>query len=153
MTRIPRFVSFVAIAVGSLDLIRGLAHTVFVRHAATELAGLDLTGPTGRDQLVLMIAFGASNLITGAALITFGLTNRRGSLLLLAVVPVAYLIAGVSLDVYGADLVGQGIFKGTRNMRVYLFVCVLSVVSALVLRLRTRGAATTKATEADRRIA
>lgn len=136
MTSFPRFVSFVAIALGCFDIIRGFAHTVFVGHAAVELAGLDLTGPTGRDQVVLMVAFGASNLITGAALILLGWTHRRGALILLAVIPFAYLMAQVGLRTWGADLVGQGVFPGVHNMQIYLAVCVLTVIAALVARWR-----------------
>lgn len=132
---LPRFVSVVAVALGCFDIIRGLAHTVFVGHAATELAGLDLTGPTGRDQVVLMIAFGASNFITGAALILLGLMQRFGALILLAAIPVAYGVAAASLSYWQVGLVGQGEFPGVNNMRVYLIVCVLTVIAALAPRL------------------
>jgi hypothetical protein len=126
----------VAIALGCFDIIRGLAHTIFVGHAAVELAGLDLTGPTGRDQLMLMCAFGSSNFITGAALIFLGLTNRFGALILLAVIPIALSIAGASIGYWGADLEGQGVFPGMDNMRIYVMICILTVAVALVMRWR-----------------
>lgn len=69
--------------------MRGLAHTVFLGHAATNIAGLDLSGPTGLDQLTLIAAFGASNFVTAAALVLAGLTSRMSSLILLAAIPAA----------------------------------------------------------------
>ena len=83
MTRLPRFVSFVAVSLGCFDLIRGLVHTVLAGSTGVELSGVDISGPTGRDQLVFMIAFGSSNFITGAALIYLGLTNRLGALIVM----------------------------------------------------------------------
>ena len=40
---IPKFVSIVAIALGSLDLIRGFMHTILLEYATTNIAGLDLS--------------------------------------------------------------------------------------------------------------
>ena len=90
---------------------------------------------------MLMVAFGSSNLITGAALILLGLTNRLGALIMLAVIPPALLTAGASIEYWGADLVGQGVFPGTNNMRIYVAICILTVTAALVMRWRGRGTA------------
>jgi hypothetical protein len=136
MNKFPRFVSFVAVGLGCFDIIRGLVHTVFVGNMGAEIAGLDLTGPTGRDQLMLMVAFGSSNFITGAALIFLGLTNRLGALVMMAVIPLALLAAGAGLHLWGTNLEGQGAFPGVQNMRVYLAVCVLTVAAALMARSR-----------------
>ena len=103
------------------------------------IAGLDMAGPTARDQLMLMVAFGYSNFVTGAALIYLGLTNRRGALLLLAIIPLSLLLAGMSIGHWGAGLVGQGSFPGTSNMRIYAVVCVVTVVAAFTLRWRSRS--------------
>ena len=134
MTRLPRFVSFVAVSLGCFDLIRGLVHTVLAGSTGVELSGVDISGPTGRDQLVFMIAFGSSNFITGAALIYLGLTNRLGALIVITVIPVALFIAGFSLEHWGADLQGQGVFPGTRNMKIYAIICIVTVFGALLLR-------------------
>jgi hypothetical protein len=130
----PRLVSLVAVGLGCFDILRGLVHTVFVGNMGAEIAGLDLTGPTGLDQLTLMVAFGSSNFITGAALIYLGLTSRRGALILMAVIPVSLLLAGVGLHRWGADLVGQAVFPGVYNMRIYIVVCVFTVTAALITR-------------------
>ncbi len=140
MTPLPRFVSFVAIALGCFDIVRGVVHTVLAGNTGVVIAGLDMAGPTGRDQLILMAAFGYSNFVTGAALILLGLMNRVGALVLLAVIPLALIVAGASIGHWGADLVGQGSFPGTRNMRIYVVVCTVTVVAALALRWRARFA-------------
>ncbi|MEM6808924.1 MAG: hypothetical protein AAGA33_01710 [Pseudomonadota bacterium] len=132
----PRFISIVTIALGSYDLIRGVVHTVLFGSVAAGFAGLDLAGPTGRDQLVLMAAFGSSNFITGAALIYLGFNDRVGALVLMAIIPVALLTAGASITYWGGDLIGQGIFPGRRNMAVYVVVCVVTVIASLWMRRR-----------------
>ena len=98
MTPFPRFVSFVAVALGCFDIVRGVVHTVLAGNVGVVTAGLDMAGPTGRDQLTLMAAFGYSNFVTGVALIYLGLSNRRGAVIMLAVVPIALISAGVSIE-------------------------------------------------------
>ena len=63
---IPKLVSVVAIVLGCLDLIRGFLHTILLEHAATNIAGLDLSTPLAGDLLQMMGTFGISNYITGA---------------------------------------------------------------------------------------
>jgi hypothetical protein len=142
MTRqYPAFVSVVAFALGCLDLLRGVSHTLLSSYAASDVAGLDLTGPTGLDQLVLMNAFGAANFLSGAALIYLALRDRLGALLFLAVIPCAYLMAGIGLRVNGADLAGQGVFPGQYMMAAYISLCLITIFAALrTMRRQTRGA-------------
>lgn len=134
MQNYPIFVSAVAIMLGGLDIVRGVSHTLLSAQAATHVAGLDLSGPTGHDQLVLMSAFGASNFLSAAALIYLALRDRFGALLFLAVLPIAYLLAQIGLRVNGADLVGQGDFRGRYMMTGYLSICILTVIAALATR-------------------
>ena len=56
-----------------------------VGSVGVEKSGIDVTGPTGFDQFMLMVAFGHSNFVTGAALIFLGLRDRLGALLLMAI--------------------------------------------------------------------
>jgi hypothetical protein len=132
----PRFVSFVAVALGCFDLIRGVVHTVFAGSVAVDVSGIDIGGPTGRDQIVLMTAFGHANFITAAALIQAGLTSRTASVVLLAVIPLALTIAGVSQAYWTVDLEGVGAFPGKQNMRIYFLVCVTSVIVSLIVQWR-----------------
>ncbi len=142
MTRqYPAFVSVVAFALGCLDLLRGVSHTLLSSYAASDVAGLDLTGPTGLDQLVLMNAFGAANFLSGAALIYLSLRDRLGALLFLAVIPIAYLMAAIGLCLNGADLVGQGVFPGRFMMAGYISLCFITVLVALrAMRRQSRCA-------------
>lgn len=129
---IPRYISFVAFALGTYDIVRGVAHTIFAGYAATHLAGVDLKGPAGRDLLVLMVAFGASNLVTACALIYLAFTDRAGSLVLLILIPIAYLAAHIGLQMHEIGLTGQGVFPGQFNMTVYLTICVVAATSGLL---------------------
>ncbi|MEL7045160.1 MAG: hypothetical protein AAGL66_09080 [Pseudomonadota bacterium] len=134
----PRFVSFVAVGLGCFDIVRGVVHTVLAGSVAVDVSGIDVSGPSGRDQIVLMTAFGHANFITAAALIQAGLTSRTASLILLSVIPLALLIAGISLNYWGADLQGVGVFPGMNNMRIYVLICTATVATALLLRWRRR---------------
>ncbi|MEO1079698.1 MAG: hypothetical protein AAFY29_09090 [Pseudomonadota bacterium] len=134
----PRFVSFVAVGLGCFDIVRGVVHTVLAGSLAVDVSGIDVSGPSGRDLIVLMTAFGHANFITAAALIQAGLTSRMASLILLSVIPLALLIAGVSLHYWGADLQGVGVFPGMNNMRMYMLICTATVATALLLRWRRR---------------
>lgn len=145
MLHYPRYVSVVAFALGCVDFVRGVSHTLLANHAATNIAGLDLSGPTGRDQLVLMVAFGASNLLSAAALICLALRDRFGALIFLAVIPAAYLVAHTGLSLNGTDLVGQGVFPGRYMMAGYLAVCLVTVFGASLQRSLCRRR--TRATE------
>ena len=136
----PVFISVVAFALGVLDLLRGVSHTLLSFYAASDVAGLDLSGPTGFDQLVLMNAFGAANFLSGAALIYLSLRDRLGALLFLAITPLAYLAAGIGLHLNGADLLGQGVFPGRYMMTGYITLCFMTVFAALgVIRRQSRS--------------
>ena len=136
MTTYPRFISFVAVLLGCFDLIRGFVHTVLAGSTGVTMSGIDVSGPTGLDQLMFMVAFGYSNFVTGTALIYLGLTNRFGALIMLAAIPASLFVAGASLEHWGASLEGIGIFPGKRNMQIYAAICLASVAAALVIRWR-----------------
>lgn len=138
MYNCPRYISVVAFVLGCVDVVRGASHTLLANHAATNIAGLDLSGPSGRDQLVLMAAFGASNLLSAAALIYLALRDRFGALIFLAVIPAAYLVAHTGFALNATDLVGQGVFPGRYMMVGYLSVCLVTVFRALLQRSRSR---------------
>lgn len=134
----PRFVAIVAIALGCFDILRGVVHTLLAGSVAVEVSGIDVTGPTGRDQIVLMTAIGHANFITAAALIQAGLTSRAAAMVLLTVIPVALMVAGVSLHHWSEGLEGVGTFPGRRNMGIYMMICTITVASALLVRCRYR---------------
>ena len=94
---IPKFVSIVAIALGFLDLVRGFMHTMLLKYAATNIAGLDLSSSVAVDLLRLLGSFGISNYITGVMLILLGWKARTLALTMLGAIPAAYFIGTVGI--------------------------------------------------------
>ena len=134
MYEYPKSVSVVALTLGCVDIARGMSHTMLSGHAAKHVAGLDLSGPTGHDQVVLMTAFGASNFPSAAALIYLSFRDRFGALVLLAIIPADYFAAQIGLAVHGAGLDGQGVFPGRHMMAGYLTLCLVTVTVASLQR-------------------
>ena len=128
----PRFVSFVAFAVGCFDLVRGFVHAPLAGSTAALTSGIDLSGPSAGDQIMLMAAFGHANFITGAALIYLSFTSRAGSVFMMTVIPVALAIAGASVNYWTQYFPVQGEFPGRYNMMVYFMACIATVVTAHV---------------------
>lgn len=136
----PRFVSIIAFCLGLWDIVRGVAHTLASGPVARNIAGLDLSGPTGFDQLMLMNAFGASNFISAFALIYLSLRDRTGALIMLSIIPLAYILAGIGLSLHEDGLTGVGVFPGREKMVVYNLICIATVISALGLAQLRRSA-------------
>ncbi len=134
---IPRFVSIVAIGLGSLDIIRGFIHTVLLEFAATNIAGLDLTTSQGGDLLQLMATFGISNYLTGTMLILMGWKARPLALLMLGIIPLAYLIGVVTLRIHSAGIApSQAAWGGLPMMMGYLFISIITFIAGTI-RSRT----------------
>lgn len=122
-TNIPKLVSTVAIALGILDLIRGFMHTILLSYSATNIAGLDLSAAQAGDLLQLMGSFGISNYISGAALILVGWKARELALILLGILPAAYIVGGLATKFYSAKFISsQAAWGGIPMMMVYLAV-------------------------------
>jgi hypothetical protein len=131
-TNLPKIISTVAIALGSLDLIRGFMHTILIRFAATSIAGLDLSTFQAGDLLVLMGSFGISNYISGLALILMGWKSRELAWIMMGVIPAAYLVGGLAIRFYSADLSNtQAAWGGKPMMMVYMVVCILTFMYGL----------------------
>ncbi len=131
-TNIPKIISVIAIALGCLDLLRGFMHTFLIRFAATNIAGLDLSTPQAGDLLVLMGSFGISNYISGLALILMGWKSRELAWIMLGVIPSAYLIGGIAIRFYSADLaISQSAWGGKPIMMVYMAICILAFLYGL----------------------
>jgi hypothetical protein len=116
-----------------MDLGRGVLHTVRVEHAAGEIAGLDLSTPVSIDLLILMVAFGTSNLLTGSMLILLAWKARPLALAMLGIIPVAYLVGFVGLQINTASYPStQAAYPGRQMMMAYLAVCIVTFLSAVV---------------------
>ena len=123
----PWIVSAVAFGLGAVDLARGVVHTALMGTVAAEKSVLDFTAVGGPEQAVLMQAFGASNFVTGAALIACALMARPIALVLLTVIPFAYVAAGLGLEYWVGGLAAtSGRWAGTGLMSVYLPLCILT---------------------------
>ena len=139
---LPNYVRIVALALGLLDLVRGVMHTIILDHAARNIAGLAIDGADGRDLLQLMAVFGVSNFITGAALIMAAAWDRRMAWAFMAIIPVAYAIGIVSMQAAQQGLPESSANWGGKPMMLtYLAVCLVTFVSSTVIAaLKSRHA-------------
>ncbi len=136
-TNIPKIVSIVAIILGSLDIIRGVIHTILLEYAASNIAGLDLSTSQAADILMLMGSFGISNYITGLALILTGWKSRELALILLGVIPAAYLVGGIAIRLYSTSYTNTGAdWGGIPMMAVYMSVCLITILYGLFKRAK-----------------
>ena len=134
---IPKFVSIVAITLGVLDLIRGFMHTILLEYAATNIAGLDLSSSVATDLLRLLGTFGISNYITGVMLIFLGWKARPLALNMLGVIPAAYLIGMVGININSASYATtQAEWGGAPMMQIYMVVCIVTFVTGTILAKR-----------------
>ncbi len=105
---------------GLFDLARGLAHTFFIDWAVATFAHLDLSS-SRNDQLMLLGAFGISNILTGVIYI---LISRKAPVLarpVLLIIPCAYALGVIGLKVAGVT--PQSAFLGKYIMFAYFAVC------------------------------
>lgn len=123
-SRLPAQVLFF---LGLFDLFRGLAHTYWIHWANDTFAHLDLS-VNGADQLMLLSAFGISNLLTGAIYILVSLKAKALSATVILLILLAYLFgwlgtkyAGVTPD---SDFYGRYIMLG------YFGVCIVTILVA-----------------------
>ena len=129
---LPKVISIVAITLGCLDLIRGIAHTLLLEFAALNIAGLDLSTNQAADLLQLMGSFGISNYISGIALILVGWKARELAWILLGVIPAAYLVGGIAIRTNSAGYSStQAAWGGISPMMVYLGVSLFTFLYGL----------------------
>lgn len=139
-SHVPKFVSIVAIALGSLDLIRGFMHTILLEFAAGNIAGLDLSSSVAIDLLRLMGTFGISNYITGAMLIFLGWKARPLALTMLGLIPIAYFVGSVGIKFNTSTYVAtQGNWGGLPMMMVYMVVCIVTFATGTIIGNRRKN--------------
>ncbi|MDF1827883.1 MAG: hypothetical protein P1U39_06345 [Legionellaceae bacterium] len=134
--KIPAFVSTVTLVLGCLDLVRGFMHTFKLEYAALHIAKLNLSTPEASDLLQLLGVFGVSNYITGIMLILVALRARELALVMLFVIPLAYVVGGIETmhnsHMYAAS---QAAWGGRNFMFIYLIICVVTFVAGLACAL------------------
>lgn len=134
----PRFVSVIAILLGTYDLLRGFMHTILLKYSALHIAGLDLSTATASDQLRLLGAFGISNYETGVMLILMGLFARPLAFVMLGVTPMLYLIGYFSIRHHIEGLsASTAQWGGMEPMVVYLAISFTTfILGCLILMQR-----------------
>ena len=140
-TTIPRFVSVVALLMGCYDLLRGFMHTIVLHYSATNIAVLDLTTSTARDQLKLLGAFGISNLETGIAMILVALFARKLALIMLGVIPLIYVIGYFAIEANSESVPPSNAnWGGAPLLVVYLAISLVTCIAALIVMRVSRRA-------------
>ena len=105
---------------GLVDLLRGTLHTFFVHWASQTFAKLDLSA-AGQDQLMLLSAFGASNLLTGMIYLLVSRKAQALSKYVLLLIPCAYALGVVGMRSSGVT--PQAAFLGKYFMFAYFGIC------------------------------
>ena len=138
-TSIPRFVSVIALLLGCYDLVRGFMHTILLKYSATNIAVLDLTTSTARDQLQLLGAFGIANLETGIAMILVALFARPIALAMLGAIPVVYLIGYYAIKFNSESAPPSNAnWGGAPPLVVYLAISLATFLAALIVMRSSR---------------
>jgi hypothetical protein len=117
--------STVLLLLGLVDLVRGVLHTFFIHWAVRTFAHLDLS-TAGQDQLMLLGAFGISNLLTGSIYVLISRKAKPLCEYVLLLIVGAYAIGMIGLKLSGVT--PQADFNGKYFMFGYLAVCVLTIV-------------------------
>ena len=105
---------------GLMDLRRGFAHTFNVRYSAEHLAGIELLS----DSLVLMVAFGISNFITGFIYLLVAWKAKELAPYILFVIPLSYALGRMGMNYQEVQM--ESPFIGQYIMAVYLSICLLT---------------------------
>ena len=119
---------------GRVDLIRGFVHTFRVHHAANNLAQI----APHPDALVLMVAFGISNFLTGALFILFAMKAKNLAPIVLLLIPMAYVVGGIGMNYSGVTM--ESPFIGQHMIKVYLTISLLTSLSYFIVALINRTA-------------
>ncbi len=119
--------AIILLLAGVMDIIRGFTHTFRVRYAAEYLAGIE----TNSDNLVLMSAFGISNLLTGLLFFLILWEARNLAPYVLFIIPVSYSIGSIGMGYSNVTLESE--FKGQYIMTVYLSICLIAAVFYFVV--------------------
>ena len=121
-----KLTAYVLIAIGIVDLIRGFMHTFNIHYAATHIAQVDLTAAMAGDFLLVMSTLGISNYLTGILAILIGMKAKKLAPLVLAIIPVTYLLGIISIRMNDVQVTAA--FNGQYMMFIYLAICALTAL-------------------------
>ncbi|MDY0278450.1 MAG: hypothetical protein RBQ97_10250 [Acholeplasma sp.] len=97
-----------------LDLIRGVLHTFFLNWSNATFAQMG----ANNDALMMLGAFGISNILTGSLFILILMKNKNQAPYVLALISVAYVLGSIGLKV--SQIQGESSFYGRYMMIAYL---------------------------------
>lgn len=117
--------SRVLFILGLVDLLRGVLHTFFIHWANDTFAHLDLSA-NGQDQLMLLSAFGISNLLTGSIYILISMKAKEIARPVLILILGAYFIGWLGIQYAGVT--PNSDFLGRYFMAGYFLVCLLGIL-------------------------
>ena len=117
--------SKVLFTLGLVDLLRGVLHTYFIYWANATFAHLNLT-TNGQDQLMLLSAFGISNLLTGSIYILISIKAKELSRFILILLLSSYAIGWLGIQYAGVS--PNADFLGKYFMMGYFIVCLLGII-------------------------
>ncbi|MEO8205286.1 MAG: hypothetical protein ABI615_03840 [Chthoniobacterales bacterium] len=131
-SRTPAFAWIILAGLGVVDFVRGFMHTFLVHYSASNIAGLDLTH-SAQNQMFLLGIFGISNYLTGAIFLVIAFRARHLVPTILALIPLTYAIGLIGLRLNATP---EAAFRGRTFMLIYMGVCVLTCVAAVICMRR-----------------
>nr|WP_147661466.1 hypothetical protein [Candidatus Prometheoarchaeum syntrophicum] len=123
---LPKLAPIILIILGCVDLVRAYAHTLNISYAAANIAGYDFTDPHIDDLLILMVAFGISNITTGLLHITIARKVPKNSEVILLLIPIMYFLGGINLRIMGIEPESQ--LLGQYMMIGYFAICIVAFI-------------------------
>jgi hypothetical protein len=112
---------------GLVDLLRGVLHTFFSHWANDTFAHLNLSA-NGQDQLMLLSAFGISNLLTGSIYILISMKAKELARPVLILILGSYFFGWLGIQYAGIS--PNADFLGRYFMASYFLVIILTLVFA-----------------------
>lgn len=109
---------------GLVDLLRGVLHTFFIHWANDTFAHLNLSA-NGQDQLMLLSAFGISNLLTGSVYILISMKAKELARPVLMLILGSYFIGWLGIQYAGVT--PNADFLGRYFMASYFLLCLLTL--------------------------
>lgn len=132
-TASSRIAANVLLALGFMDLFRGLAHTYLIDWANNTFAHLDLSN-NGNDQLMLLSAFGISNWLTGMLFILIAIKAKQLASATLAIILIAYAVGWLGMQYAGVS--PESDFYGRFIMMAYFGVCAAGIIGQFMANRR-----------------
>jgi len=110
---------------GLVDILRGVLHTFFIYWANDTFAHLNLS-TNGQDQLMLLSAFGTSNLLTGSIYILVSMKAKELARPVLMLILGSYFVGWLGTQYAG--ITPNADFLGRYFMACYFLVIILTLV-------------------------